>query len=236
MCPTPTGHMTDRPNKFNVGERELAKRKILNAAIAEELSRPLIATDLLTTAQRAAMPADIRRAITERKRLIPRKQHFVHTHSRWRPWQPPKGLGSYRAGTSKKPTKTVPRWERRIGADGWPTMTNGNQVRDHLGERGFRYWRLMGTDAQFCGRLAADMSRDELLAFVGWTLKGFWTWRHAYLIRTDRRYKSSVLGASAERVTAEMKADDKPLPKQWLGANETMTQVIGNHTDRREGL
>ena len=111
--------------------------------------------------------------------------------------------------------------------------TNGDQVRDHLGERGFRYWRLMGTDAQFCGRLAADMSRDELLAFIGWTLKGFWTWRHAYLIRTDRRYKQGF-GTTTETVTKAMKADDKPLPTAWLGANERMCNVVGNNRDSRE--
>jgi hypothetical protein len=38
-----------------------------------------------------------------------------------------------------------------------------NDVESTLGARGFGYWRLMGGDALFCGKLASEMDRDELL-------------------------------------------------------------------------
>src|SRR5262245_10539913 len=107
MCPTPTGHVTDRPNKFNVTERELAKRKVLRAQIAEELSRPLIDADLLTAEERKRIPRRRGKANSPPSHLL----------KAWG-WKLPRGVsGAYRAGTPQKPPRTSRRWERRIGAN-----------------------------------------------------------------------------------------------------------------------
>ena len=219
---TPVGHATDRTRKYTVTEREVARRKRLNAEIALELSTPLIARDLLTAAERTHIARQPGKG----------KPYCPPSYKDARGWKLPPGVGSsYRAG-QQRPERRRPivRPRRRLMRAGWP-VSNG-QIRESLGDAAFSALRAKAGDVRFCGRHAVDMDRDEALAMIAWMEQQVRTWRHAYLIRTDRRYKSSVLGASGKRVTKEIA--DKPLPSKWLGANERMCAVIGPSRDSRE--
>jgi hypothetical protein len=229
--PALTGHVTDRPNKFNVTERELAKRKILHAAIAEELSRPLISVEHLNAARRSAIWRNARYQLSLRRRAWPLyAERDIFPAHRARSLLPPGVSSEYEAGTPAKPTKVIPRWERRI-VKGWP-MNSRNQVSEFLGAAAFAQWRSKGIGQLFAGKQAGDMDRDELLAAFAYAMHGFHVWRESGL-RRDKKYRGG-LASTAVSVTEAVK--DKPLPANWLGANKRMVAVIGNATDRREAL
>src|SRR5262249_16169203 len=143
---------------------------------------------------------------------------------------PPGVSSAYEAGTPQKPTRKSKRRERRI-VIGWP-MSSGNQLSEFLGAAAFAQWRSKGIREQFAGKCAADMSRDELRPGCAYGMHGFHVWRESGL-RRDKKYRAGF-ASTASSVTESIK--DDPLPPNWLGANECMTAVVGNSTDRREAL
>lgn len=56
-------------------------------------------------------------------------------------------------------------------------------VKQFLGHERFEAWRGEGAGTTFCGKRAAEMSRDELLAAIGWSRKSRDWWREFAMAR-----------------------------------------------------
>ncbi len=219
--PTAQGHRTDKPRKRTVKLTELQLRERLKAEIAI-LSRPLIDAALLSTAEREAIKNRVRDRLSNQSPSAWFAKTRYGESAPPRNWHNPEGKFKdeatlpgvslmYRIGSTPHVERPMPRYMRRR-----QRMQGGEPMSD------FDYWRHKGANARFDGRRPAQMSRDELLAVVGWMSESRNLWREGLLRKVDKRYLHCKV---AKRVTGK-KGPKSLRGQKWLGADEKMSRVL----------